>query len=77
MKRRIIETPLEFDFDELEAFDKNLETLEREQADFVREGVCDECGAYSVVSKLAGRLVCNTCSKTVNISSRKTNSRKH
>jgi len=76
MRRRLIENPMEFDFEELETFGKQMDTLEREQADFVREGVCDECGAYSVVAKVAGRLVCNTCSRTLNISERKSSSRK-
>ncbi|MEM4703286.1 MAG: hypothetical protein QXP53_02270 [Candidatus Pacearchaeota archaeon] len=66
MRKKIVENPLEFDFDELERFNKCLENLEgigvKEMA---REGVCDECGALSVVTKKRGRTLCCACSNNL------------
>ncbi len=65
MRRKFIESPFEFDFEDMERFGRQLETLETEQIELVKEGICDECGTYCIVSKSGKQQLCGSCRKTL------------
>ena len=66
MRKKFIGDPVQFEFDELERFSRYMENLEPEMKGHAREGVCDECGAYGVVSKYGGTLLCGSCRTRLN-----------
>lgn len=38
-----------------------LRRLKGEEREWVREGVCEECGAFDVLSRMRNTFLCNSC----------------
>ncbi|UCD20713.1 MAG: hypothetical protein JSW08_02980 [archaeon] len=61
MRRKYVEDPLQFDFEDMERFGERLDKMETTTTQLVREGVCDECGIYCLVYKQGKKQLCSAC----------------
>jgi len=44
----------------------NLKKMRSEEKKWVKEGICEECGAYDVLSKFKNSFVCSACINNLN-----------
>ena len=49
-----------------EVKEAKLRRLKGEEREWVREGVCEECGAFDILSRVRNDFLCNSCMSHLN-----------
>ena len=83
MKKRIFDDDMNEmqDFTQWYALQDNevreakLRRLKGEEREWVREGVCEECGAFDILSRIRNTFLCNSCMNHLNGNNNKNNHR--